>query len=363
MLTGVEEVLSPALLVYPERIEENIARMIQLAGDVQRLRPHIKTHKLAEVVRMQQTHGISKFKAATLAETEMAAMCGALDVLLAYQPVGPNVSRILELVRHFPATRFSAIIDDAGAAQALSRTFAAAQRVLEVWIDIDCGMHRTGVAPGVPAVQLSDLISRLPGLKLAGLHAYDGHIHDTDLSVLTQRCHEAFAPVLELHARLADKRSGPLPIVAGGTPTFPIHAQRLGVECSPGTCLFWDEGYGSKLPDLPFVPAALVLSRVVSKPGGDRLCLDLGHKAVAAENPPPRVQWLEVSDAHALTHSEEHLVIETSQASRFAVGDCLYGIPWHICPTVALHAEAVVVRGGRAEGRWSILARQRRLTI
>ena len=142
-----------------------------------------------------------------------------------------------------------------------------------------------------------------------------------------------------------------------------MYARREDVECSPGTCVFWDAGYARNLPDLDFLPAAVLLTRVVSKPTPNRLCLDLGHKAVASEMPHPRGVFLDLDDAKPVVHSEEHLVIETSRADHFAVGDCLYGIPWHICPTVALHREAVVVRKGRAEERWKVIARDRALTI
>jgi D-serine deaminase-like pyridoxal phosphate-dependent protein len=156
----------------------------------------------------------------------------------------------------------------------------------------------------------------------------------------------------------------PVPrLVAGGTPTFPIHARRGDVESSPGTCVFWDAGYAFKLPDLPFLPAALVLARVISKPGPNRLCLDLGHKSIAAEMPPPRVQFLNLKDAVPVLHSEEHLVLETPRSNDLNLGDCLYGVPWHICPTVALHAEAVVIENGMSAGRWPVVARDRRLPI
>ena len=142
-----------------------------------------------------------------------------------------------------------------------------------------------------------------------------------------------------------------------------MNARRPDAECSPGTCVFWDFGYATKLPDMLFLPAALLLTRVVSKPASNRLCLDLGHKAVASENPHPRVQLLELPDAKFVGHSEEHLVVETDRAAAFSVGASLYGIPWHICPTVALHSEAVVIKNGRAEERWKVAARDRALTI
>jgi D-serine deaminase-like pyridoxal phosphate-dependent protein len=127
--------------------------------------------------------------------------------------------------------------------------------------------------------------------------------------------------------------------------------------------VLWDYAYSSRLRDLDFLHAALVLTRVVSKPGPQRLCLDLGHKAIASENPHPRVYFLNAPSARAVTHSEEHLVIEMDSTDQWKVGDCLFGIPWHVCPTVALHREAVVIQQGRATERWRIEARDRHLAI
>jgi len=142
-VTNVDEVASPALLIYPDRVEENIRRMIQIAGGVERLRPHMKTNKLAEVIRMQLAQGIMKYKCATIAEAEIAAACSVPDVLLAYQPVGPNVHRLVQLVKKFPSTRFSALADDRGAVDALSRAASEAGVTLDLFLDLDCVMHRT----------------------------------------------------------------------------------------------------------------------------------------------------------------------------------------------------------------------------
>jgi D-serine deaminase-like pyridoxal phosphate-dependent protein len=207
------------------------------------------------------------------------------------------------------------------------------------------------------------LAASLPGLQAAGLHSYDGHLHDSDATARAAACEKAFGPILAFRDQLAIAGLPVPALVAGGTPTFPMHARRNDVECSPGTCVLWDFGYADKLRDMDFLVAALVLTRVVSKPGGDRLCLDLGHKSIAAENPHPRVRLLGLEDVQFVTHSEEHLVIETSRAAQFSVGDALYGIPRHICPTVALHSEAVVIRDGHAVERWKVAGRERRLTV
>jgi 3-hydroxy-D-aspartate aldolase len=362
-VSNISDVPSPSLLIYPDRVEENIRRMIRTAGGVDRLRPHMKTNKLPEVIRMHLAQGITRFKCATIAEAEMVAACGAPDVLLAYQPVGPNAKRFVRLVETFSGTRFSALVDDEGAVRALSEAAVEAGVSLNLFLDVDCGMHRTGITSGPRAVELYRVIVDSPGLEAAGLHAYDGHLHDTDLAARTRDCDAAFASVQELREQLAAAGLPVATVVAGGTPTFPIHARRPDVECSPGTSVFWDLGYTTKLPDMDFLPAVLLLTRVISKPGTNLLCLDLGHKAVASENPHPRVELMGLPEVTAIGHSEEHLVLETNRAGEFPVGTAFYGMPWHICPTVALHNDAVVVRDGRAEEQWKVVGRARVITI
>jgi D-serine deaminase-like pyridoxal phosphate-dependent protein len=362
-IENADEVPSPALLVYPDRVEENIRRMIALAGGVDRLRPHMKTSKLPEVVRMHLDQGITRYKVATIAEAEMAATAGAPDVLLAYQPVGPNIDRLIQLIGTYPSTVFSALVDDEGNALALSQAAVEAGVLVRLFIDLDIGMHRSGMEPGPAAAVLYRLLTELPGIHAAGLHAYDGHIHDTDLAARRRRCDDGFALVRRFCEHLAAQELSVPAIVAGGTPTFPFHAARPDVECSPGTTVFWDLNYSTNLPDLDFLPAVMLLTRVISKPGPNRICLDLGHKAVASENPHPRAAFMEAPDAQAIGHSEEHLPLETAHAGQLSVGSTVYAMPWHVCPTVALHNDAVVVRNGRACERWKVVARARSITI
>jgi D-serine deaminase-like pyridoxal phosphate-dependent protein len=234
---------------------------------------------------------------------------------------------------------------------------------IETYLDVDCGMHRTGIAPEDKALKLYQLLGSLPGLTTGGLHAYDGHIHDHDRSARAQAVESAFGIVEAFRDKLLSQ-SLPVPhYIASGTPTFGIHAKRGDYECSPGTCVLWDWGYGTKHPDLDFLHAALVLTRVISKPMEGRLTCDLGHKAIAAENPHPRVHFLNLPDAKAVMQSEEHLVLETPRAAEFKIGDVLYGVPWHICPTVALHSYANVVRDGRVVEKWRVAGRERVLTV
>jgi D-threonine aldolase len=360
-VSNIATIPSPALVVYPDRIRENIRRAIAIVDDPQRLRPHIKTHKCGEIIRMHLEQGVTKFKCATIAEAEMAAEAGAKDILVAAQLVGPNIQRFGELRRRFPFVLFSTICDSA-VAQTLSTLGQSDREPVRAYLDLNCGMDRTGIVPGEAAVDLYRLMAALPGISAAGLHAYDGHIHDGDLAAREKQFELVNSTLVNFRNELAGNGL-PVPnTVASGTPSFGLHARHVDRECSPGTYVFWDFGY-QRYVDLDFQLAALLVTRVTSKPAPNRLCLDLGHKAVAAENPQPRVQFLNLPNATPVMHSEEHLVIETPDAANWQVGDVLYGVPRHICPTVALHDFCYPVVNGTAGEPWAIEARRRRITL
>jgi D-serine deaminase-like pyridoxal phosphate-dependent protein len=236
---------------------------------------------------------------------------------------------------------------------------------LGVYLELDCGMSRTGIVPGDEAAILAHVMKDTPRLQFRGLHAYDGHIHDDEPRCrVVERCNAAFEPILQFRCRLQGEGIIVKELVAGGSPTFGIHATYPDRTLSPGTTVLWDFGYGDKYPaDLPFQPAAMLLARVISKPGKNRITLDLGHKSVAPENPHPRVRFEELPDAVALMQSEEHLVLETDRAHEFTIGQALHGLPRHVCPTVSMHGEAYVIEGGKTTERWPITARNRLITV
>lgn len=367
-ISRLETVPSPTLLFDADAIERNLALMIRLVGgNPDLLRPHIKTHKCREILERQLALGIRQVKCATVAEAELSALAGVPDILLAYPLVGPNVDRLLRLAETYPASRFSALVDSEEALPAFAR---ADRPPFDLFIDLDCGMHRTGVAPGDRAVALARAIVAHPSLNFAGIHAYDGHIHDGPLEARTEQFEAARAWVDSTLARI-EAEVAPVPLlVSGGSPTFGLHAARCIAsdqprQCSPGTTVLWDCGYGGLYPDLPFEPAALLLTRVVSHPGDGRICVDLGHKSVAAEMPlPGRVQFPTIPGVEFLGQSEEHLVLGVADPAAFPIGTTVIGIPRHVCPTVALHQEARLVRDGAvADEAWAIAARNRRITV
>ncbi len=361
----IGDIPSPALLFNAEDIDYNLDLMVSLAGSAERLRPHVKTHKCPQIVSRHLDRGITRFKCATIAETEMVAIQGARSIVLAKQAVGPDICRLIQLSAAYPETEFLAIVDNLDSLKQLNAALKESSQSLGVLVDVDCGMGRTGIAAGPELKSLYGAIHDNTSTIAAGFHVYDGHLHDPDLEDRKEKSQAALAPVLELKAEL-EATGIPVPhFIAGGSPTFALHANNPKVtECSPGTTVLWDTGYRDDYPDLPFRTAATVLTRVISRLASDAVCVDLGHKAISADKAQPRVLFERIPDASFETHSEEHLVVRSPACADLKVGDHLRGIPKHICPTVALYDQAYVLDStDQVIDEWPITARKRRLSI
>jgi D-serine deaminase-like pyridoxal phosphate-dependent protein len=357
--------LSPSLVIFRDLVRKNLEAMVAVAREPDRLRAHVKTHKMPALVRLSEQFGIRKHKVATIAEAEMVAQAGGTDVLVAYPVLGPNIARLARLVRAYPATTFRVIVDDPSAARALDTGCEGLAAPVPTLVDLEVGMGRTGVAPGPAALELYALIETLPNLHADGLHAYDGHVKASDPAERRQAAVAIQESVLALRDSLRARGHAVPRLVFGGTPTFPFHAALTEpeVECSPGTSTLYDRGYGTAFRDLPFVAAALLFTRVVSRPRPGRLCLDLGHKAVAADPPGARLAILDLPEATLGGQSEEHLVVDTPEAQSFPVGSPLLAVPTHICPTCALHRWAYVIEDGKVVDEWEVAARDRVIGI
>lgn len=355
---------SPALIFYTDRISANIELLKNSIDRVGRLRPHVKTHKCAEISRLMIDAGITKFKCATIAEAEMLGTCGALDVMLSYQPVGPKVARYITLVRSFPSTVFSCLIDNLDALKALALAAKDTGLKINVFLDLNLGMNRTGVLPDDEALVLYQEMSKTEGIEVIGIHGYDGHINDATIADRREKWQLAWNDIQNFKNKILDCGL-PVPvIVAGGTPTYPFYAAQERIECSPGTFVLWDDGYLHKYTEQKYFIAAVLVCRVISSTGQTRLTVDLGHKAVAAENElGKRVSFVNAPEAKIIGQSEEHLVLELPNDHGFKIGDVLYGLPVHICPTVALYDQAVTVCHHEITGDWEIISRKRKINI
>ncbi len=360
-----ELIPSPSLIFYTDTIRQNIDMAISIAKNPLRLRPHVKSHKTKEIVLLQMEAGIQKFKCATIAEAEMVAQCKAKDVLIAYPLVGPNIRRFTKLILNYPQTNFKATVDNKESAHELSEAAILQNITVETLIDVDSGLHRTGVDPGDAAVELYKTVASLKGLLPGGIHCYDGQNHQPEPEVRAKAAKECYETIRELQRKLASLGLPANTLVLGGTPTFPMYARFPEVELSPGTCFLHDWGYSSSFKDMDFSYAALVLSRVISlNQRESTFTLDLGSKAIASDPAGVRGIILNMEHTEPLFQNEEHWVFKKTEGALPLLGQEAFILPTHICPTSALYDAAFIIdKEGNWSSKWEIIARNRQLSI
>jgi D-serine deaminase-like pyridoxal phosphate-dependent protein len=360
----VDEVLTPALVVYPEIIASNITQTLRLLdGHADRWRAHIKTAKLDYTVGMLVGRGIRTFKCATTLELLVACRSGAADVLLAYPVVGANARRVREIAEQFSQVRISVLVENEEQVQ----QWRAAR--VGIFLDINPGMDRTGVEQSDKgrAVRIVRAV-REAGLEFRGLHYYDGQYGGLEERQRTAAAHGGYDRLLELVSEIRGSGGSVPEVITAGTPTFPCSLVYEGFRqggfthrVSPGTIVYSDATSLTQLPgEYGYAPAALVLSRIVSHPHDDIVTCDAGHKAVSADAGVPTCVVLGHPELMPLSPNEEHLPLRSSHAARRPpIGEVLYLLPRHVCPTVNNFDSALLVRNGRIASVEPVSARGR----
>jgi D-serine deaminase-like pyridoxal phosphate-dependent protein len=359
---GLEDVLTPALVMYPDVIAANIERTLQLLeGDADRWRVHIKTAKLVHTLRMLIDRGIRNFKCATTLELLVACQNGALDVLLAYPVMGANARRVQDIAQQFPAVRISVLAENEEQAQQWR-----ASRV-GIFIDINPGMNRTGIEQTETnkVLSLAHAITDA-ALEFCGLHYYDGQYGDLAEPERAQAAHRGYDQLLRIVSELKHCGIHVPEVITSGTPTFPCALAYEGFRrgsfvhhVSPGTIVYCDATSLQQLPsEYGYRPAVLVLTRVVSHPHPGIVTCDAGHKAVSADAGVPTCVVVGHPELTPVSPSEEHLPISVSEGAPTPhLGHALYLLPRHICPTVNNFDAALLVRNGAIESMETVSAR------
>lgn len=363
----IELIASPALLLDYDQLTANILLAIKIAGSPDKLWPHVKSHKCRNIISLQISMGITRFKCATIAEAELCAMAGASTVLLAYPLVGPTISRFVQLIKKYSETRFIALADNIYTLNSVNQTAADNNLCIPYMLDVNTGLNRTGI----PFQKLEDFLksaAQMNNVHFFGIHCYDGERHET---LLSDRYEAALPTVRQLQTALnklgLSSQTCPY-IIMGGSPSFPIYADCLREEniyYSPGTVFTYDAGYLSSFPDLPFRPAIYVLSRVISQPTPATFTIDAGYKSVSADQKIPGILPC-VPEAVSLFQNEEHWTFEMKNINNQhlpCIGDIIYVLPWHICPTTMLYEHVYVFSNGDYKEKWKIEARDRFLTV
>ncbi len=354
----MDRLMTPALVVYETKVQANLARMLDYVGsDLDRWRVHLKTTKIPEVYAMLVDTGLRAFKCATVREArcmlevlERASVNNA-DLLIAYPMQGPALRRAASLARRFANTRISVLSEDVEHSRAIPSG-------LGVFVDVNPGMHRTGI--GMDEVARIHSVVHAAGSRFRGVHFYDGHIHDATSQQRRIAAHALYQGLLELVSGLREQGIQVDEVVTSGTPTFRYALDFDGFSAgivaggdpgaptrhriSPGTVVFHDYRYDELLDDLELLPAALVLTRVVSHPRQGVVTCDAGSKSVAAECGDPVAFALGHPELVGMSPSEEHLPMRAGDGVALPLGSVLHLVPRHICPTVNLAEKALLVR-------------------
>jgi D-serine deaminase-like pyridoxal phosphate-dependent protein len=358
-----EQVLTPALVVYPEVIASNIDATLRLLdGDADRWRAHIKTAKLGYTLRMLVDRGIRNFKCATTLELRTACESGAADVLVAYPLMGANAERLREISGQYPQVELSVLAEHPEQLGQWRGTRVG------VFLDINPGMNRTGIAQGETS-RVVQLIGSLQELKIEfrGLHYYDGQYGHVGESERMAGTHAGYDRLLELVHEIQRSGFRVQEVITAGTPTFPCSLAYKGFSSSdfvhrvsPGTIVYCDATSLAQLPrQYGYKPAALVVARVVSHPAEDIMTCDAGHKTVSADSGLPTCVVVGHPEVTPLSPSEEHLPLRIKGLNGLRLGELLYLLPRHICPTVNNFDSALLVRNGQLESVEKVSARGR----
>jgi D-serine deaminase-like pyridoxal phosphate-dependent protein len=361
-ISDADDVLTPTLLIYPDSIASNIDQTLRLlGGDADRWRVHIKTAKLGRTLRMLVDRGVHNFKCATTLELLVACQSGAADVLLAYPAMGANARRAQDIAQQFTQVRISVLVENENQLQQWRNSKVG------VFLDINPGMNRTGIEQN-QSEKIVSLVHAIAStnLEFRGLHYYDGQYGSVPDSERTNPAHRGYDRLLEIVSELERPHVHVPEVITAGTPTFASSLSYEGFRrgnfvhrVSPGTIIYCDATCLEQLPkEFGYRPAALVLARVVSNPRPGVVTCDAGHKAVSADAGVPTCVVVGHPELTPLSPSEEHLPLAVKEgATAPRVGDALYLLPRHVCPTVNNFDDALLVRNGEIESTENVSAR------
>lgn len=362
---AVADLETPALVIDLAVLDANIARMVATARKAgSRLRPHVKTHRMAAVADRLRRAGAEGICCAKVGEAEAFADAGFDDIFIANQVVG--ASRLIRLVELAARTRLAVGVDHAEHVGMLGAAFAAASAMIDVSIEIDTGQRRTGLATAEPAVALAQQILHADGLNLRGIYTHEGHDYQAadpaGVHVAAAESQQLMTGVAEA---IQDATGAPCEVSMGSSPSFLLESFHAPIdELRPGTAVFNDASHAHLLGHADWC-AATVLATVVNLPAPDRVVIDAGAKALTSDRRGPGV-LANTGHGTVIGHpeavitgvSDEHGVI-AADASAFAIGQTLRVIPNHICPCVNLYDHAFAARGGIVEAVWHVTARGR----
>ncbi|KAL2807958.1 hypothetical protein BJX63DRAFT_410741 [Aspergillus granulosus] len=350
---------TPSMIVDLDLMEQNIKKLFSsILPTGLNVRPHLKTTKSAALARKLAAAGATGCCVAKVSEAEAITAAGFDDILITCEIIGkPKVKRLVDLYKRHEGIRI--VVDSAVGATAINDALQAEESIVEpiaVLIDLDVGLHRTGVAAGEPALALARHISTLPMLRLIGIQGYEGHLqHLHSREDRRKQCLESMKTLTDTAGALRKAGFNIEVVTTGGTGTAEFCATVPGVtELQPGSFIFMDTDYRNAVGTF-YANSLTLLSTVISKQGERRVTIDAGLKSLTtdsglAECKDPRYKHENLGDEHGSLSWE-------GNTPALAIGDRVEMIPSHIDPTINLHDVYYAHRKGIIEEIWSVDSR------
>lgn len=345
----VAHIDTPALVIDLDAMERNIAAMARYAQQHRMaLRPHAKTHKCAAIANRQVAAGAVGVCVQKVSEAEALAAGGVADIFISNEVIEPRkLARLAALAR---TTRLAVAVDSALGIDRLAQALRAAGSHAAVFVEIDVGQGRCGVAATAAGALAHQVVSN--GLPFAGLHAYHGGAQHLRRAAEREAA-TRHAVTLARSAQAAVTAAGmACPLVTGaGSGSFAFESTS-GVygELQPGSYVFMDRDYNANepTPNAPAFEQALFVKSQVMSCGLAHAVVDAGHKASAIDSGLPGIWQQPLLDFH--NGGDEHGILRGPPGALPPLGSTVWLVPGHCDPTVNLYDRYVAVRGGLASG-------------
>jgi len=358
-MPAIHDLQTPVVLADRGRVAANIRSMQEVctAHGVE-LRPHIKTHKMVAVGRMQLAAGARGFTCAKLGEAEAMLPSGVKRIFVAHSLVDPRQApRIAALAEELE--EFFVAVTSGPQVEALGRLAVLAGRRLQVMMAVDTGLSREGVRSQSEALSLAAQIARNPNLELRGFYTHEGQLYGVPRAEQPARCDQVVA---ELSA-VRDAIDAALPIWPGCS----VSARRMAATgrvqaVRPGAYVFGDLSLTQTSGVMaPGEEAIHILATVIDLPEPGLALIDAGSKTLSGDKTPAGVHAASADgrDLTVVRVNEEHGYLRGADVPSLKIGDRLRLVPAHVCTVINLHDEVVVVEGDEIVDRWVVDARGR----
>ena len=338
---------TPSLLIFEDMLSYNLEEIIKICKSPKNIVPHIKTHKSLDILKLQIASGITSFKCATLKEAELLANSnsGVQEIIISYPIIHiQKIIRLIKLMKDFPNIKWRTIVSTKEHLETLSNFMKNSSLQADVYMDLDTGMHRTGVEPGDEAVKFFIDAKNYSSINILGIHIFDGQtLYKPNIEERSSLVKKSIEYMRYIKNELTKKNITITDNVVGGSWSFHLYLNEPNTRVSPGTWIYWDSRNATQ-EELNFKIASVVIGQVIDIDyKRDTITTDIGSKSISPDQPiDVRLKLIGKDKAELIAQSEEHGVIKLNGES-LDVGDLILAAPGHACTTTILYPHSNLI--------------------